>query len=82
MHYAAGTDDTSAERLADGLMPEAYAEDGNFARETLHQRHRDACFVGCARARRDDDPLRPPGIDLLQVDRVVAMHVHIGAELA
>src|SRR6266853_4389699 len=57
MHHAAGTDDTPTERLADRLVPEAYAEDGNLARETLHHRHRDARFVGRAWTRRDDDPL-------------------------
>src|ERR1700681_792491 len=82
VHHAAGPDDTPTKRLADGLVPEAHAEDGNFAREALHQRHRDAELVWSARARRDDDPLRRPRTDLLQVDRVVPMHVHVGFELA
>src|ERR1700694_509024 len=82
VHHAAGTDDTPTKRRPDALMPAAHAEEGNFAREPLHKRHRDAGFVGSARARRNDDPLRPPRPDLLQVDRVVAMHVHVGSELA
>src|ERR1700681_2915263 len=81
VHHAARPDDTPPERLADGLVPEAYPEDRNFAREALHQRHRDAGFVGRARARRDDDLLGSPRTYLLQVDRVVAMHVHVGAQL-
>src|ERR1700680_196274 len=59
VHHAARTDDAPAERLADRLVPEAHAEDGNFAREALHQRHRDARFAGRARPRRDNDLLRP-----------------------
>src|SRR5438105_2155827 len=53
VHHAAGPDDMPTKCLANGLVPQAYAEDGNFAREAPHQRHRDAGFVGSTRARRD-----------------------------
>src|SRR6202171_701889 len=40
VHHAPRTDDAPAERLADRLVPEAHAENRNFAREPLHHRHR------------------------------------------
>src|ERR1022692_4219607 len=82
VHYATRANDAPSEGLADGLVTEAHAKNGNFTREALHHRDRNARFVGSARPRRNDDLLRLPSLDLFQRDRVVAMHVHLGAQLA
>jgi hypothetical protein len=78
VHHVLRAHDPAAERLADRLVAEAHAEDRHAAGEPPDQRHRDAGLVRRARARRHDDLLGLPRLDLVERDRVVAMHVHVG----
>ena len=50
MHEVAGADYAASEGFADGLVPEAHAEDGHIAGEVADQVDADAGFVRCAGA--------------------------------
>src|ERR1035437_1304286 len=82
VHHAARMHDTPAERLADRLVPQAHAEDGQLAGERAHEGHRDAGFVWGARAGRNDDARGRERGDAGEVDGVVAHHLHFFAQLA
>src|SRR5690606_5322269 len=66
--------------LADGLVPEADAEDRDARAQLAHHVERDPGLVGRARARRDHDPPRRERGDVGHRERVVALHPHLGAE--
>ena len=82
VHHALRANDLPAERLADRLVAEAYAQDRNPSGEALDQRHRNPGLAGRARPGRDDDLFRLPRRDLLESERVVAMDVNVRAQLA
>src|SRR5205807_4312842 len=82
VHLPPGARDRGAEGLADRLMAEADAEDRDARPEPADNLEGDARVVGCPRARRDHDPLRPHRADPGQVDRVVADDLGLGAEFA
>ena len=65
-------DDAAAERVADGLVAQADAEDGNRAGKPLDALHADARFFRPARPGRDDDARRVHGSQLVHGDPVVA----------
>src|SRR5215213_4880529 len=75
--------DPAAENLADGLVAEADAEDGDVAREVGYQLQRHARVVGHARPRRDDDAVGAYlPFDFAHRDLVVAAHDDLRAQLA
>src|SRR6185437_8796020 len=82
MHDALRAYDPAAERLPDRLVAQADPEYGYSAGEALDQRHRDPGLIRRARPGRNDDLLRLPCRYLLERDRVVAVDVHVRAELA
>ncbi len=65
-------DDFAAERVADGLMAEANAENGNFSGETLDDGHAQAGFARRAGAGRNNDALGTHARDFVESDFVVA----------
>src|SRR5215813_655890 len=81
VHHAVRPDDPSPEGLTDRLVTKADAKDRNFTYEALDQRHTDARFRGRARSRREHDPFRSPGSDLLEGQRIVAIDLHVRSEL-
>ena len=82
VHEALGRDDAPAERLGDGLVPEADSEKGNLARERLDGVERHAGGVRVAGAGREHDRRRLQRGDAWHVDRVVAHHLHLRAQRA
>src|SRR5262249_30564383 len=66
--------DLAAERLADGLVPEAHAENGNALRGLLDQIEADAGFIGRAGPRREHDRVRICREHVGARELVVAMH--------
>src|SRR6185312_1139020 len=82
VHHLAGAHDRAAECFTDRLVAKAHAEDRQLPGEAPDQRHRHAGFGRRARTRRNDDALRREPLDLVERDRIVAMHAHVGAKLA
>src|SRR5712691_1449766 len=82
VHLLARPGHGAAERLADGLVPEADAENRRGRVEASDQPERDARAVWIARPRGDDDALGLESFYLVERDLVVARHVHAGAQLA
>src|SRR2546428_1626154 len=72
--------DLRAERLAQALVTEANAEDGDFPGQLLYRLIGDAGIVRRAGTGRDDDAVVAG--ELLDSDRVVSEHVRLHAELA
>src|SRR5438132_13440824 len=81
VHDPRRANDPATERLSDRLMAEANAEDRNLTGETLDERHADPSLRGRARPGGDDDRLGRPGCDLLPRERIVAIHLHVPAQL-
>src|SRR3972149_5312986 len=81
VHDLAGAGDGTAERLADRLVAEADAEDGELAREVLDEGHADAGLFRRAGPGGDDDPLRRHLLDLLQRHLVVPHDQYLRAPL-
>ena len=77
VHQPAGADDLRPERLADRLVPQAHAQQRNLPGKALDARHGNAGLVGRAGAGRNDQVRRPPGLDLLQRDLVVAVDLQL-----
>src|SRR5438046_4562921 len=82
VHDPHGANDPAPEGLPDRLMAEAYAEDRDLTREAPDERHADTRFRRRARPGRDHDLLRLPGGDLFQRERIVAVHLHVCAQLS
>ncbi len=82
MHQAISAHDLAAERLADTLQAEAYAENRNFARHLAQKSQRDSGLGGSARSGRDDDRRRMKRANAGDIDRVVALDDDVGAEFA
>ena len=80
MHEAFRVDDPRTERLRDGLVSEADAEERQLARERLDGGERDAGGVGVAGTGREDERLGLERPDAVHVDFVVAHHVHLRAQ--
>src|SRR5579872_4463582 len=82
MHQARRAADVTSERLAHALLAEAYAQNRQFPREFAENRERDAGFLRRARPGRYNDRVRMKSAHARDIDRVVALDGHIGAELA
>ena len=82
MHQFFRRHDARAENFADGLMPQANAENRNLAAEALDCGFRHAAVVGAAGAGRDDNRPRPRRRDSRRVDFVVAPHFDRRAQFA
>src|SRR5690348_11605439 len=74
VHDSFGAHNFAAESVADGLMSEADAENGNFSGEALHDGDAEAGFARRAWAWRNDDALRAYFLDFFERDFVVAAH--------
>ena len=81
VHEVRGTDDVTAEDMADGLVTEAHAEDRLLAGEGLDHRTRDAGFGGRARAGRDHHAVGVQREGFLHRDLVVTVHLLFHAQL-
>src|SRR5688572_7727963 len=82
VHHLPGAYHPAAERLADRLMAQAYAQDRHFARHPLDQRQRDSGLVRRARSRGQHDVRWREHFHLGGGDLVVSEHAHLGAQLA
>src|SRR3569623_1116998 len=76
VHYSA------AEGLTDTLVAETHAKQRNFSGITADDVERHARLVGRTWARRDHDMVGSEAPDLIDADLIIAVHAHIGAELA
>ncbi len=76
MHDLAGAHDVTAERGADGLVPQTDAENRALTGEVLDEINADASLMRCARPRRDQDVIRPEALDFLRGDLVIAADLH------
>jgi len=72
----------SAHGLADGLVPQAHAQDRHTSGGGANQVQADAGPVGIARPRRDDDGAGFQRESIVHGDRVVAMHLQRRAKFA
>ena len=75
-------DDFAAEGVADGLMAEANAENGDFPGEALDDGNAQAGFARGAWAGRNNDALGAHARDFVESDLVVAAHGEFLSELA
>src|SRR5690606_16531120 len=82
VHQVVGAHDFAAERLADGLMPEADAQDRNFAFEPFNEGKANAGLIRRTRPRGQHDVVRPHRRDLVQSDFVVAPDNHFFAQFS
>ena len=82
MHQFIGTDNFSAKRLSDGLMTEAYAQQGNFSGPAFDRLKADTCFVGIARSGRDDQAVKSLEFEIINTYRVIAHHFLLRTQLA
>src|SRR5581483_4606864 len=74
--------DFAAESRSDRLVPQAHAQNWEFAGEALHQRDGDAGFLRRARAGRDNDAFGLAANGCVNGDSVVAMYFHRTAKFA
>jgi len=74
--------DLAAEGLADTLMPQAHAENRDFARELFNRRHRHPCFIRRAGPGRDHDVIGFERIDAIKINLIVTVHLHLLPQLA
>src|SRR5687768_5748262 len=81
MHRALGAGDPAAKGLANGLMAEADAENGNLARQHAHDIERHPGLMRRAGAGRDHDALHIL-VDRIGGNRVIAPDLGRGTELA
>jgi len=72
MHEVVRTYDFASEGGADGLMPKAYAQQGNLAGKVADNFDADASFMGGTRARRNQNALRIQVGNFTDRDLVVA----------
>src|SRR5688500_11473331 len=82
MHHLPRPHHLAAERLADGLVAEAHAEDRHAPGETLDGLKRDAGLVRRAWPRGQNHVRWRQLFDLFHRQLVVAEHAHFGAELS
>ena len=82
VHEVLGADDLAAEGLADGLVAEADAEDGDFAGHVPDERHEDAGFAGRAGAGREQNAFGLECLDLFDGQLVVAADFDLCTQLA
>src|SRR3990172_4403707 len=82
VHERLGVDDPSPERLADALVPQADAENGDPVLERTDRVEGDPGLVRSSRPRRNHQAGGVPERQLPHGDRVVAEHLHLGAEFA
>ena len=75
-------DDFATERVADGLMAEADAENGNFAGEVLDDGHAQTRFARRAGAGRNNDAFGAHAGDFVECDFVVAADFELLPHLA
>ena len=80
VHELRRAHDLAAERLAEGLVPEADAEERH--RRAADELEADPRLVGRPRPRRDHDAVRLQGERVLDAHRVVADDLHLRPELA
>ena len=80
VHDAFGGNDLRAKSVADGLMAEADAEHGNASRRGMDQIKHAACVFRAARARGEQDAVRPHGHDGGDGCLAVAFHHHLRAK--
>src|SRR6187551_1643963 len=80
MHQLRGADYFAAEGLANRLVAQAHAEDGQAARQLLDHRKRHACFIRIAWARGEQHTGGPRLADLLDADAVVQTHVTLATQ--
>src|SRR5207245_11420405 len=71
----------TAKGVADGLVAQAHAQDGNFASKAADQLNADPSFLRLARPGGDDDALWLERGNSIQRDLVVAPHVKGGPRL-
>ncbi len=74
--------DLAAKRGADGLMPQADAQNGQSPGEILQHRHGDTRLGGRAGPGRNDDALGIERRDGFEIELIVAHGVHVLAEFA
>ena len=82
VHHLLRAHHLAAERLADGLVAEAHAEDRNAPGQALDGLQRDPRLVRRARAGRQDQVGGRHGFDAFHRQFVIAHHAHFGTELA
>src|SRR2546426_5759575 len=70
-----------SERLPDGLVAEADAQQGHAPRKLFDDLQANSSLGGGLRAGRYDDALRPQPLDLFGIGLVVAPHLDLGAQL-
>src|SRR5687767_12171180 len=77
MHQFFCSHDLSPRGLPDGLMTEAYAKQGQLAREAFDTRDGNASFFGSAGPWRNDQMRRLHSPDFIQSDLIVSKHADI-----
>ena len=82
VHRRACADDFATEGLADGLVTQTYAEDGQFAFEMRQCVQTDTGFSRCTRSGREAQMRWLCGFDVGQADFIVALDRNGGAEFA
>src|SRR3989442_10240002 len=82
MHDYRRADHAAAKGVADGLVAQAHAQDGDFSGKAADQLDADPSFLRLARPGGDDDALWLERGNFIQRDLVVAPHFKGAAQLA
>lgn len=82
MHEPIRSHDIAAENLANALMPQANAEERQFARKLADDFATDTGIVRCARTGRNADALGRLLSNLIDRNLVVSMHLHLRAQFS
>jgi len=72
VHESLGTDDICPKGVANRLVPQADSEQRDSPRKVANTLDRNPCLPWCARAGRNDDPLRSHSLNLVDRDLIVA----------
>ena len=82
VHDFRGADHLPAQRRANGLMSQAYAQNGAFSREMPHYIHADTSLLRRAGARRNQDVVRRHALDILSRDLIVTADFNFFSQFA
>ena len=81
MHQPIGAHHFAPKRHRQGLMAQTDAQHRNAPGKVSDGVHRNAGLFGGTGARRDHQPLRTQGLDLLDRELVVPIHAHVFPQL-
>ncbi len=81
MHQFGSPNDPTPHHLPQTLMPQANTQDRHCLAKLFDNRERDACFIGCAGAGRNNDAIGLTGSQIGNTDLIVAVNRDLSSQL-